>query len=169
MQQRVSNPKLKWWQGIMLIVGIVVMLMAFQFIAAVVSYMITGNMYNNAVASLAFWLFGGFIALQLVRRFIMDYIYSVEGITFKIYRVYAGGKPREALSIVTRSVLAVGTPEEIEGKFPGSHPHVYTRSKAAIDVCAVAYGDEGRVRVLHIQADENIRQKLADSIQTRKK
>lgn len=169
MQQRVSNPKLKWWQGAILIVGIVAMLVVFQFIAAVVSYMLTGDMYDNGIASLAFWAFGGFIALQLVRRFIMDYVYSVEGITFKICRVYANGKPREAVNIVTRSILAVGTPEEIEGKYPGSHPSVYTRSKAEIEVCAVAYGDEGRVRVIHIQPDEKLKQKLVDSIQTRKK
>jgi len=169
MQQRISNPKLKWWQGILLIVGIVVMLMAFQFIASVVSYMLTGDMYDNGIASLVFWIFGGFIALQLVRRFIMDYLYTIEGITFRISRIYAKGKPREALSIITRSILAVGTPEEIEGKYPGSHPSTYTRSKADIEVCAVAYGDEGRVRVIHIQPDEQLKQRLVDSIEKRRK
>lgn len=169
MQQRISNPKLKWWQGMLLIVGIVVMLMVFQFIASVVSYMVTGDMYDNGIASLAFWIFGGFIALQLVRRFIMDYLYIVEGITFRVCRIYANGKPREALQIVTRSILAVGTPEEIEGKYPGSHPSVYTRSRADIEVCAVAYGDEGKVRVIHIQPDEKMKQKLIDSIETKKK
>jgi len=169
MQQRISNPKLKWWQGMLLIVGIVVMLMVFQFIASVVSYMVTGDMYDNGIASLAFWIFGGFIALQLVRRFIMEYLYIVEGITFRVCRIYANGKPREALQIVTRSILAVGTPEEIEGKYPGSHPSVYTRSRADIEVCAVAYGDEGKVRVIHIQPDEKMKQKLIDSIETKKK
>ncbi len=169
MQQRISNPKLKWWQGILLIVGIVVMLLVFQFIAAVVSFMITGDIYDNSIASLAFWAFGGFIALQLVRRFIMDYVYVIEGITFRICRIYANGRPREALTVVTRSILAVGTPEEIEGKYPGSHPSVYTRSKADIEVCALAYGDEGRVKVIHIQPDEQMKQKLIDSIETKKK
>ena len=143
--------------------------MVFQFIASVVSYMITGDIYDNGVASLVFWAFGGFIALQLVRRFIMDYVYVIEGITFKICRIYAKGKHREALTIVTRTILAVGTPEEIEGKYPGSHPSTYTRSKAGIEVCAVAYGDDGKVKVIHIQPNEEIKAKLIDSIEKKKK
>jgi len=161
MRQRVSNPKLNWWQGILLIVGIVAILMIFQFFATVISYM-TGDMNNLGIASIAFWIFGGIIALYLLRRFIMEYEYVVEGINFRIYRIYSGIRPREALTIITRSIEAVGTPEEIEGKFPGSHPTVYTRSKA--EVYAVAYRDGGRLKVIHIQPGEALLTKLRENV-----
>ena len=163
MRQRVSNPKLKWWQGIILIVGIVVILMVFQFFASVVSYM-TGDMNNMGIASIAFWIFGGVIALYLLRRFIMEYEYTIEGINFKIYRIYSGIKPREGLSVITRNIEAVGTPEEIEGKFPGSHPSVYTRKKAEIPVTAVAYREDGRLKVIHIQPEEAMLEKLRECV-----
>ena len=159
MQQRISNPKLKWWQGILLIVGIVLILMVFQFFASVVSYM-TGDMNNLGLASIAFWIFGGVIALYLLRRFIMEYEYVIEGINFGIYRIYSGLRPREALTIITRSIEAVGTPEEIEGKFPGSHPSVFTRRECALPVYAVAYRTDGRLKVIHIQPDEAMLEKL---------
>ena len=164
MQQRISNPKLKWWQGILLIAGIVLMLMVFQFFASVVSYM-TGDMNNYGIASIAFWIFGGVIALYLLRRFIMGYEYAVEGINFRIYRIYSGIKPREALNIITRSIEAVGTPEEIEGKYPGSHPSMFIRPKSGLTVYAVAYRMDGRLKVIHIQPDEAMLEKLRNCVE----
>ena len=70
MQQKVSNPKLKSWQGMLLIVGIVVLLMVFQFVAAFAALMIGGTI-SYTIASFAFWIFGGVVALQLLRAFIM--------------------------------------------------------------------------------------------------
>ena len=46
MRQKVSNPKLKSWQGMLLIVGIVVLLMVFQFVAAFAALMIGGALGN---------------------------------------------------------------------------------------------------------------------------
>ncbi len=163
MRQRVSNPKLKWWQGMLLIVSIVAILMIFQFFASVVSYM-TGDMNNMGIASIAFWIFGGVIALYLLRRFIMEYEYTIEGINFKVYRIYSGLRPREGLNVITRNIEAVGTPEQIEGKFPGSHPSVFTRKHADIPVTAVAYRDDGRLRVIHIQADPAMKEKLVECV-----
>lgn len=160
MQQRISNPKLRWWQGILLIVGIVVILMVFQFFAAVVAFM-SGSPNSYSIASIAFWLFGGIIALYLFRAFIMAYEYTLEGISFRIFRIYSGLKPREALTIITRSIEAIGTPEEIEGKYPGSHPSVFTRKKVDIEVTALAYRTDGRLKVIHIQPNAEMRERLA--------
>lgn len=163
MRQRVSNPRLKWWQGILLIAGIVVILMAFQFLASVVSYM-TGDMNNYGIASLAFWVFGGVIALYLVRTFIMEYEYSVEGVNFRISRIYSGLRPREAVTIIIRNIEAVGTPEEIQGKYPGSHHSAFTRKKCDIPVVALAYRDDGRLRVIHFQPEAQLMEKLISCV-----
>ena len=161
MRQRVSNPKLRSWQGILLIVGIVFILMVFQFFASVVSYM-TGDIDNYGIASIAFWIFGGVIALYLVRTFIMEYEYSIEGINFRIARIYSGLRPREALTVITRSIEAVGTPEEIQGKYPDSHPYVFTRKRADVPVTAVAYLQDGRLKVIHIQPEGELLARLTE-------
>ena len=164
MRQRISNQKLNWWQGILLIVSIVFILMAFQFLASVFTYM-SGNPNMYAVASIAFWIFGGVIALYLLRAFIMEYEYVVEGINFGIYRIYSGLRPREALTVITRSIEMIGTPEEVQGKYPESHPSVFTRKKCALPVVALAYRTDGRLRVIHIQPDEAMLEKLRASIE----
>ena len=164
MRQRISNQKLNWWQGILLIVSIVFILMAFQFLASVFTYM-SGNPNMYAVASIAFWIFGGVIALYLLRAFIMEYEYVVEGINFGIYRIYSGLRPREALTVITRSIEMIGTPEEVQGKYPESHPSVFTRKKCALPVVALAYRADGRLKVIHIQPDEAMLEKLRASIE----
>lgn len=163
MQQKVSNPKLNWWQGILLIVGIVALLMVFQFAAAAVSLMI-GGVNSYTVASFAFWIFGGIIALAILRRFIMAYQYTLEGINLRIDRIYSGLRPRNALTVITRSIAAIGTPEEIEGKYPGSHPSVYTRKGAGLDVTALAYQADGKIKVIHFQPDAAMLEKLRASV-----
>ena len=164
MRQRISNQKLNWWQGMLLIVGIVVILMAFQFFASVFTYM-SGDPRMYTVASIAFWIFGGVIALHLLRAFIMEYEYAIEGINFRIARIYSGLRPREALTVITRSIEMIGTPEEIQGKYPESHPSVFTRKKCALPVMALAYRVDGRLKVIHIQPDEAMLEKLRGSIE----
>lgn len=168
MQQKVSNPKLSWWQGILLIVGIVAILMAFQFVAAALSLTFR-TAYSFTVASLAFWVFGGAIALALLRRFVMAYQYTVEGVTLRIDRLYSGIRPRNAATIITRNIVAIGTPEEIEGKFPGTHPAVYTRSKAGLPVTALAYEADGRIKAIHFQPNEEMIARLQSSLDEKKK
>ena len=169
MRQKVSNPKLKSWQGMLLIVGIVALLMVFQFVAAFSALMIGGaNSYT--IASFALWIFGGVVALQLLRAFIMEYLYTVESLQFQIFRVYGRFKPRLAVTVITRSILAFGTPEEIQGKFPETHPHVYTRSRCRLPVKALAYESDGKICVAHIQPDEAFSAKLeACALENRKK
>ena len=159
MRQRLANPKLKWWQGILVILGIVLILLAGQFAAAAYTYL---SGFENAPvqASAAFWIFGILLAVLVIRNFIMEYEYTLEGLSFRIDRVYGGMRPRMAIQIVTRKIRFVGTPEDAQAKYPGAHPSNYTRAKAGIEVLVVGYEDKNGVRLANLQPDEPLRARL---------
>lgn len=159
MRQRLANPKLKWWQGILLILGIVLFLFAVQFAAA--AYTFYSGFENAPIqASVAFLIVGIVLAFLVIRNFIMEYEYTLEGLTFRIDRIYGGMRPRMAIQIITRKITFVGTPEDAQTKYPGAHPSGYTRSKSGIEVLAVAYADKNGVRLLNLQPDEPLRARL---------
>jgi hypothetical protein len=159
MRQRLANPKLKWWKGILLILGIVAILFAMQFAAAAYTYF---SGFENAPvqASVAFLIFGIALAFLVLRNFIMEYEYTLEGLSFQIDRIYGGMRPRMAIQIVTRKITFVGTPEEAQAKYPGAHPSSFTRSKAGIEVLVVAYEDKNGVRLINVQPDKKMRARL---------
>ena len=100
----------------------------------------------------------------------MEYLYTIESLQFQIFRVYGRFKPRLAVMVITRGILAFGTPEEIQGKFPETHPRVYTRSRCQLPVKALAYESDGKICVVHIQPDEAFSAKLeACALENRKK
>ena len=95
MQQRLSNPKLKWWQGILLILALVAFFVATNLVGTVIAYM-AGDDTVYTVASVAYWVVGGLAAFGVVRSFIMEYSYTVDGLNFRIDRIYGNMKPRAA-------------------------------------------------------------------------
>lgn len=155
MQQRLSNPKLKWWQGILLIIGIMLFFMLTNLVGSVVAYMV-GDQTAYTVASVAYWIVGGMAAFGIVRAFIMEYSYSIEGLNFRIDRIYGNMKPRNAETIITRNIVAYGEKDEIGDRYPNAHPQVFTRSRNPMAVKAVAYQSGDVVKIAHIQPDEKI-------------
>lgn len=159
MRQRLSNPKLKWWQGILLILGIVLALLIIQFAAAAYAlYM--GGANARLYASAGFWVFGILLALLILRHFIMEYEYSLEGLILRVDRIYGRMRPRMAVQIVTRKIAFVGTPEDAQAKYPGAHPTNYTRGRTGIALLAIAHETARGVRLIHIQPDDALRARL---------
>ena len=159
MRQRLANPKLKWWQGILLILGIVAILFAAQFAAA--AYTLYSGFENAPIeASVAFLIVGIVLAFLVIRSFIMEYEYTIEGLALRIDRIYGGMRPRMATQIITRKITFVGTPEHAQTKYPGAHPSSYVRARTGIDGLVVAYEDKNGVRLLNLQPDEALRARL---------
>jgi hypothetical protein len=159
MRQRLANPKLKWWQGILVILGIVAILFLAQFAAAAYAYY---AVFKSAQlqANIVFLILGIALAFLVLRNFIMEYEYTLEGLGLRIDRVYGGMRPRMVLQIVTRKITFVGTPEDAQAKYPGAHPSSFTRSRAGIELLVVAYEDKNGVRLINLQPDEAIRARL---------
>lgn len=158
MRQRLSNPKLKWWQGVLLILGIVFLLMAGELVGATVEYMYKGK-YSYIIASVGFWLFGGIIALAVVRSTILEYEYTIEGLALRIDRYYSS-KPRFAQEIILRNVVFAGTLTEAEDKYPSAPKTAYLRARNKTAELAVAFKDGDKIRIVRLQPEEQIREKI---------
>jgi hypothetical protein len=167
MQQRLSNPKLKWWQGILLILGLVAFFVVANLVGSVIAYMAGGDTVYT-VASISYWVVGGIVAFGVVRSFIMEYSYSIEGLNFRIDRIYGNMKPRAAETIITRSIVAFGGTDEVGEKYPGAHPRLYTRARNPMQVFAVAYQSGDTVRIAHIQPDEKLAEALRSCVRNNK-
>ena len=161
MKQTVSNPPLKWWQGIAAILLLIVLLSAAQFASALVSYMLGGGTAYT-VASIAYWIFGGVVAVTFVRTFIMKYAYSLEGLSFNIDRVYGRLKPRNAVSIVTRKIIDIGTIDEIAERYPDiQHYTSYTKKRAALETKSLVYDAGNGYKMIRFQPNDELYERLA--------
>lgn len=163
MQQRLSNPKLKWWQGILLILALVAFFVAANLVGTVIAYM-SGDDTVYTVASVAYWVVGGLAAFGVVRSFIMEYSYTVDGLNFRIDRIYGNMKPRAAETIITRNIVAFGSADEVGEKYPDAHPHVFTRARNPLPVRAVAYRSGDAVKITHIQPDEKLSEAILNCL-----
>lgn len=163
MQQRLSNPKLKWWQGILLILALVAFFVAANLVGTVIAYM-SGDDTVYTAASVAYWVVGGLAAFGVVRTFIMEYSYTVDGLNFRIDRIYGNMKPRAAETIITRNIVAFGSVDEVGEKYPDAHPHVFTRARNPLPVRAVAYRTGDAVKIAHIQPDEKLSEAIVNCL-----
>ena len=163
MQQRLSHPKLKWWQGILLILALVAFFVVANLLGSVIAYMAGGDTVYT-VASVTYWIIGGLAAFGVVRSFIMEYSYTIEGLNFRIDRIYGNMKPRVAETIITRNIVAFGTVDEVGEKYPDAHPQIFTRARNPLPVCAVAYRFGDTVKIAHIQPDEKISEVIVNCL-----
>lgn len=167
MQQRISNPKLKWWQGILLVLGIVLFFMLANLVGSTIAYM-AGDQTVYTIASVAYWVIGGLAAFGIVRSFIMEYTYTIEGLNFRIDRIYGNMKPRPAETVITRNIVAYGSVDAVGEKYPNVHPQVFTRARNPIPVKAVAYHSGDATKIVHIQPDAKLEAALIDCLDKKK-
>ena len=168
MKQIVSNPPLKWWQGMLAITALVLLLSGAQFFAALISYMAGGGAAYTA-ASVSYWLFGGVVAFLFIRAFIMKYQYSVEGLSFNIERLYGRMKPRLAVSIITRKIVDIDTVKAIAEKYPNlQHYTSYTKKHCDIEVKCLVYDAGGGYKMIRFQPDEELESELKHYIKNGK-
>ena len=81
MEQRLAGPKLKVWQGCLLVVLVAVFLFAAQFVLTFLQYALTYFRILDAqvaytIASVAYWLFGGFLGLRFLRDYVLNFLYE---------------------------------------------------------------------------------------------
>ena len=92
MEQRLAGKKLKVWQGCLLVVLVAVFLFAAQFVLTFVQYALTYFRILPAqtaytIASVAYWLFGGFLGLRFLRDYVLNYLYTTNTKQLQVCRV----------------------------------------------------------------------------------
>lgn len=161
MEQRLAGPKLKVWQGCLLVVLVAVFLFAAQFVLTFVQYALTYFRILPAqtaytVASVAYWLLGGLLALRFLRDYVLNYLYTTNTKQLQISRVYGPGRPRVMENVYFSRLKAIGEVEAMKKRFPGAKVQRATLRRATLPVKAVAYDSAEGMKLLLFQPDEEL-------------
>ena len=151
MEQRLAGPKLKVWQGCLLVLLVAVFLFAAQFVLTFLQYALTyfrilDGQTAYTIASVAYWLLGGLLGLKFLRDYVQNFLYTANTKQLQVERIYGPGRPRFMEDVYFSRLKALGEVEEIKKRFPG----------AKLPVKAVAYDSTEGMKILLIQPNEEL-------------
>ena len=63
------------------------------------------------IASVAYWLFGGFLGLRFLRDYVLNYLYTTNTKQLQVCRVYGPGRPRVMEDVYFSRLKAIGEVE----------------------------------------------------------
>ena len=155
MKQTVAHKKLGNLQGLLLILGLLLVLVFFNYIFSVYVAKLVGYNFANVL----FWVLGGVIAWQLLRTYIAFFIYEMDDDVLRITRKY-GRKERLVEDIYLSRLLYVGSAEEAKKRYPQAKRISAAQPGVKAAVTAVAYQSSAGARIALLQANDEIRETL---------
>ena len=161
MEQRVSGPRLKMWQGCVAVVLAAVFLFAAQFVLTFLQYTLTFFRILDAqvaytIASVAYWVLGGLLGLKFLQDYVLNYLYTANTKQLRVERVYGPGRPRFMEDVYFSRLKALGEPEEMKKRFPGAKVLRATLRRATLPVKAMADDSTEGMKILLIQPSEEM-------------
>ena len=162
MKQVVEHKKLGVLQGILLIVGLVAVLLILNYLCLYYLSALVG--YQPA--SLVFWLFGALIAWQMLRIYVVKYIYEMNADVLRLNRSY-GKRPRHIEDIYLNRLLYVGDAEEAKRRYPKARKVSAMHGSVDLPVTAVVYKTANDTHMALIQANDALRQKLMAQVKAK--
>lgn len=105
--------------------------------------------------SIVFWGLGGTIAAIVYYRFVIRYLYTVDGVKMTVERVYHK-KPRPLEEMMLRDILFVGAPETATKKYGNIKALRAVRTTNPNPPVAVVYKRAGEKRLLLFQPNKEI-------------
>lgn len=159
MKQTVAHPKLRPWQGILIILLLVAVLIAVNYLLGLILQPLIGY----TAASITFWVIGGAIAWYTFRRFVAAYVYELSEDVLRLNRAY-GKRERHICDIYLTRMLFVGTREEALKRYGRTRTVRAMRGCDDLPVTAVVYDTaDGRCTAL-IQANDALREALVSRL-----
>lgn len=159
MKQVVARKSLSTLQGIGLILALVAVLVLLNHVVL----NLLAAWLGAAAASIGFWLIGGAIALWVLRVFVVKYSYEVGPDVLRLCRSY-GKRERHIEDVYLNQILFVGAPEAAKKRWPDAKRVRAMRSPRELPVTAVVYKTAFGKRVALIQANDELKSHLADSV-----
>lgn len=155
MKQTVYNRKLNGLQGFFVVLGLVIALVALNYLvidllAAKVGY---------TAASVGFWVIGILIGLWVFHEFIEAYQYELGDDVLRLNRAY-GKRTRHIEDIYLSQLIYIGTAEEAAKKNPGIKKVIARHKKCKIPVTAVVYGCAAGKRMALVQLNDEMLSQL---------
>ena len=157
MKQIVGHRKIGPVRGILLILGLIVALMAVNYVC--LYYLSPWIGYQPA--SLVFWIVGALMAMQMLRIFVMKFEYELNADLLRLNRKY-GKRPRHIEDIYLNRLLFVGEADEAKKRYPKAKKVTAMHASAGLPVTAVVYRTADDIHVAHIQANEELKRRLMD-------
>ena len=155
MKQTVSHSRLRPWQGILIVLLLVALLFAINYLLGRYVQRLVGY----SIASIAFWIIGAGIAYYTFRRFVAAYIYELSEDILRLNRAY-GKRERHICDIYVSRLLFVGTRAEAQKRFGKTRIVRAMRGCDDLPVTAIVYdASDGRHTAL-IQANDELRDAL---------
>lgn len=172
MEQRVSGAKLTPWQGIALVALAAVFLLAAQFVLSFLQYVLTyfhllPSEAAYAVASIAYWVTGGLVALQFLRNYVLNFLYTANTKQLRIERVYGSGRPRFLADVYFSRAKAFGEVDALKARFAQAKIVHAVHRRERLPIQALAYEDTDGLKILLFQPNEalcaHVRQALREN------
>ena len=123
---------------------------------------------GGPIAAALFWIVGVVLALVMMRRFVLSYAYLLAPGMVRVSFAY-GRMERLMLDLYLNNVRYIGTLEEMKKRCPGARVTRATLPDAAYAPLAVAHRDDGKMAILLISPDDEIREALEKTVRARKK
>lgn len=111
------------------------------------------------VSSIFFWGLGGAVAVIVYYRFVIRYLYTVDGVKLTIERVYHK-KPRLMEHIMLRDIVFVGSIERAQKKYGKMKTRRVTRDTNKNEKIALVFKRGGEKEMLIFQPNEEIRKAI---------
>jgi hypothetical protein len=165
--QKLSPKKIGPLMGILVVLGIMLLVI----LAAAGMNLVNRRLANPVWGQLAVVALAGFVAYTLMRDWILEFQYTVNGGIFYIERLY-GQRTKVLLQLPLNDILFVGDEKEAAAKWPGakiminatlSHPR-----EPALPKTCFAYRKDGQVHLGMLMANEDIKGAMFDVEQRRR-
>ena len=156
-----QNRQPKGWQG----VGLVALVALAAFAGSAFFMRLQGRL--GALASVLFIAYGCAIAYFLLNWYAMRYIYTANADCLRVCRAY-GKRERFVVDVWLNQVTAYGTPDEVKARCPGAPVTQATRAQCDFDPLALAHRQDGKMRILVLQPDDEMRAHLMSALKKKK-
>lgn len=147
------RPPIKGLRGVLVVLAIV----AAVWLDSLLAQLVAG--VNEQVAAILFWGLGVLAALYVLRRFVLGYSYAISSTLLRVSHSY-GRYERPMEDIYLNNVVCAGEPEDVARRCPNARVRRAVLRHNPAPVFAVAYRDDGKIRILHLQPDERVRAAL---------
>lgn len=151
MKQTVYNRKLSDFQGFLVVMGLVIVLIALNYLVIDV----LANILGYTAASIGFWVVGIIVGLWVFHEFIEAYQYEMDEDILRLNRAY-GKRTRHIEDIYLSRLIYIGNPAEAAAKNPQARRVKAFHKKCKIAQTAVVYDSSAGRRMAILNLNDEL-------------
>ena len=163
MKQIVAHKKLGAVQGGLIVLGLFALLLLINYVAIA----LLAKFLGYTAASLGFWILGGLVAWQVLRVYIVSFVYDMDSNVLRLSRKY-GKRERFIEDIYLNNLLYIGSYDEVKKRYPQAKKVSAVHAGVKDSITAIVYQTSSGVRIARIQASPELRNMLVACIRKKK-